>query len=167
MKLVDLKPCSFSLATARESRTLRDAWDVAPSPDLMWLIGKAHINGTLPRRALVLVAVRCAETVAHLLDDASLPHLATVASWANGADDVIDDDLRGASTALCTAAYAVDAADVVAYAAYAAVAAVAAYAYDAAAYAVDADDAVADVIRDAVTLGTVCAALGLNPDEVL
>ena len=157
MKLADLKPCATGLASARESRTLRDAWDVASRNDLIWLIGKAHTVGTLPRRALVLVACRCVETVAHLITDDSLPHLATVSSWANGADDVSDEDLREAREALLAgyrAAYACHNA-IAAYAAYAAAA-------DAATYAAD-----ADVIRDAITMETVCSALGLDPDEVL
>jgi hypothetical protein len=160
----------------------------------MWLIGKAHTAGTLPRRALVLVAVRCVECVAHLLADDSLPHLATLSSWAHGADDVTAEDLEeawrvlanaakaaaaaAAKAAAAAAAYDAGAAAVAraianaAYAAYAYAANSAAYAANSAAYAAavsayDAADADADVIRDAITLKTVCSALGLDPDEVL
>ena len=200
MKLADLNPPASVLASARESRTLRDAWDVASRHDLMELIGKAHTWGTLPRRDLVLVTVRCVECVAHLLADESLPHLATVSSWANGADDVTREDLEEARRSLRDAAYAAYAAGAYAAAAYtaanaAAYAAYAAYAAHAAAADADAADAYvtaayayvtaadayvtaayayvtaayadADVIRDAITLEAVCAALCLDPDEVL
>ena len=169
MKLVDLNPCKAGLASARKSRTLRDAWDVASRHDLMWLIGKAHVVGTLSRRDMVLVAVRCVECVARLLDDKILPHLVTLSSWAQGADDVTGEDVRAARRALAADAYAAaDDAYAAADDAYAAAdtnAAADAASY--AAYSADYAAADADVIRDAITLETVCSALGLDPDEVL
>jgi hypothetical protein len=136
----------------------------------MWLVGKAHSRGTLTRRALVLVAVRCCETVAHLMTPDALPHLATIGSWASGEEDVTVEDLREARDALRMIS---DAAYADAYAYYAAAATADAYAaadYAAAyaAYAADYADAYAamcDVIRDAITIDEVCAALGLDPDQ--
>jgi len=187
--MLALLPCKDGLARAAESPTLREWWGTAAnSGDMMWLVGKAHSRGTLPRRGLVLVAVRCAETCAHLMPDEALPHLATVSSWANGADDITVQDLCEARNALWSvraAAYDAAAGTVSAAAyAYAAAyaAAAAAYAYDAAAaYAAAAAaaadaatftaaayaayDAMCDVIRDAITIDVVCAALGLDPEQ--
>jgi len=157
--LLALNPCVEGLARAAESPTLRDWWETSTTRgDMMWLVGKAHSRGTLTRRALVLVAVRCCETVAHLMTPDALPHLATIGSWASGEEDVTVEDLREARDALrmiADAAYA--------YAAYAAAAA--AYAADDADADAAAADAVCDVIRDAITIDEVCAALGLDPDQ--
>ena len=163
-KLLALNPCVEGLARAAESPTLREWWETSTTRgDMMWLVGLAHSRGTLTRRALVLVAVRCCETVAHLMTPDALPHLATVGSWASGADDVTVEDLREARDALrMISAAGTDAA--YAYAADAYAADAAAYAADAAADAAYAY-AVCDVIRDAITIDEVCAALGLDPDQ--
>ena len=175
--LTALLPCSDGLARAAESPTMREWWETSTSrSDMMWLIGRAHSRGTLTRRALVLVAVRCCETVAHMMPAAALPHLATISSWASGAADVTARDLVEARDALwkirqTAAANANADADYAAYAAAYAAADAYAYAADAAACVADADVdvdaacALCDVIRDAITIDEVCAALGLDPDQ--
>lgn len=153
--LTALSPCSDGLARAAESPTLREWWETSTTrSDVMWLVSSAHSKGTLPRRRLVHVAVRCAETVAHLMPPAALPLLADLSAWTHGADDVDIVHLRSRLREVRYAAYAADAANAAADAAYAANAADAA-----------ADVAVCDVIRDAITIGEVCAALGLDPDQ--
>ena len=95
-KILALTPCRDGLARAAESTTLREWWDTLTNrSDMMWLVGKAHSHGSLSRRTLALVAVRCCEAVAHLMPAAALPHLATVSSWAHGADDVSAADAAG------------------------------------------------------------------------
>jgi len=186
--LTALSPCFDGLDRAAESPTLREWWETSTTrSDMMWLVGSAHSQGTLPRRRLVHVAVRCAETVAHLMPPAALPLLADLSAWTHGADDVDIVHLRSRlwevryaayaayiAAAAADAAYAAAAAADAAYAAYDAAAAYAAYdaayaAYDAAAAAADAAayDAAAmcDVIRDAIGIDEVCAALGLDPDQ--
>jgi len=166
--LTALSPCSDGLARAAESPTLREWWETSTTrSDVMWLVSSAHSKGTLPRRRLVHVAVRCAETVAHLMPPAALPLLADLSAWTHGADDVDIVHLRSrlrevryAANAAAAYAAAADAADAANAAADAADAAYAANAADAAA-----DVAVCDVIRDAITIGEVCAALGLDPDQ--
>lgn len=166
-KIRALSPCPEGLARAVECGTLREWWDTSTTrSDMTWLVGKAHSRGTLPRRRLVRMAVRCCETVAHVMPPEALPLLADLSAWCGGADDI---DLRQVHDALWTirrtaAAYAyADAADAAADAADAADAAYAA-ADAAAAYAAD---AMCDVIRDEIDIDEVCAALGLDPDEVL
>ena len=180
--LIALSPCTSGLARAAESPTMREWWDTSTSrSDLMWLVGRTHSRGILSRRALVLVAVRCCETVAHLMPADALPHLATIGSWAHGETDVSVDEINEARTKLwwirrkayaADAAYAAvdaaayyattdDAADAAYYATTATTAADAADAADYAAYAA----AMCDVIRDAITIDEVCAALGLDPDQ--
>jgi hypothetical protein len=164
--LTALSPCSDGLDRAAESPTLREWWETSTTrSDMMWLVGKTHSQGSLSRRRLVHVAVRCAETVAHLMPPAALPLLADLSAWAHGADDVdllaTWESLRDVRhAAYAYAAYAADAANAAAYAAYA-YAADAAYAY-ADAYAAA---AMCDVIRDAIGIDEVCAALGLDPDQ--
>jgi len=211
--LTALSPCSDGLARAAESHTLREWWETSTTrSDMLWLVGKVHSKGSLSRRRLVHVAVRCAETVAHLIPPAALPLLADLSAWTHGADDV---DLTATRNALlnvrhaayaaayaaaaaadaaaadaaydaaCAAYAAADAAYDAACAAYAAAYAAdaaydaayaAAYAAYAAAYAADAavadfcaaitdDAAMCDVIRDAIGIDEVCAALGLDPDQ--
>ena len=199
--LTALGPCADGLARAAESPTLREWWEASTTrSDMMWIVGKAHSHGALPRRRIVAVAVRCAETVAHLMPPDALPLLAGVQAWAHGADDVDLDAARGALWQIKRSAYAAaagaagaayaaanaaasgassayaaaNAAAAYAYAAVAAVAADDAAAYAAAAYAAaDADAAdgaaayaaLCDVIRDAITIDEVCAALGLDADK--
>ena len=172
--LTALSPCTDGLARAAECPTLREWWETSTSrSDMIWLIGKAHSRGTLSRRRLVYVAVRCAETVAHLMPPAALPLLADVSAWAHGADDV--DlvatraslwEIRCAAHAAATAA-TYDAATAATAAYDAADAATAAYdAADALAYAAAyASAALCDVIRDAIAIDEMCAALGLDPDQ--
>lgn len=136
--LLALNPCVDGLARATESPTLREWWDTSTSrSDMMWLVGRAHANGTLPQRTLVRVAVRCCETVAHLMPPEALPLLADLAAWCGGADDVDLWQVRDALLPIMRA--------------YAA--------------AVVAAAAMCDVIRDAITIDEVCAALGLDADR--
>jgi hypothetical protein len=183
--LKNLDPCSEVLDRARESATLRDWWETSTRlSDLMWLIGKAHVKGTLTRRRLVGVSLRCATTAAHLMPPECLPLLADLTAWCDGGDAVdpaqTSDDLweirRAAThayTDTCTAAYAYTAthAYAAAYAfatAYADAANAAAYAYAAATAAytdTTTSYAMCDVVRDVITIDEVCAALGLDPDQ--
>ena len=108
------------------------------------------------------------------LTDNQLRHLRSlIERERTHADDVTSEDLEEARRALAYAADAATAATATAAAAYAYAAAAAATAtavysaYAAAAAAAAEADADADVIRDAITLETVCLALGLDPDEVL
>ena len=124
----------------------RDEWDSCENAvTLMRAVGDAHVRGTITRRRLVQVAIRCVEPVAYLLSDEALTALADLTAWSHGADDVDVDDVRRRLWAERRDAYAraADAAD-----AAAADAAAAAYAFaadaaaaDAAAYAADADAA--------------------------
>lgn len=154
--------------------TLRAWWAETTSlGHMMWLVDQAHTRGALPRRRLVGVAVACVLTVAHLLDESTLPYLATVSAWASGNAGVTAVDLVTArknmfsayADAIYTArdAYAADAADA-AYAADVTDAAIFA-AYAAADADADADPAMVDVIRDTISIDEVCTALGLDPDQ--
>jgi hypothetical protein len=115
----------------------RDEWESCENAyTLMRCIGGAHVRGTIPRRRLVQVTLRCVEPVAYLLSDESLTALADLTAWSHGADDVDVDDVSrrlleesAAARSHYAAAYA--AAD------YAA----ADYAADAAAHAANATDA--------------------------
>ena len=156
-KIKALSPCPEGLARAVECGTLREWWETSTTlSDMTWLVGKAHSKGTLPRRRLVHMAVRCCETVAHVMPPEALPLLADIAAWCGGADDIDLRQVRDALWSIRTANAAADAAAANAYAA--AYAAANAYA-DAA--------AMCDVTRDALDIDEVCAALGLDPDEVL
>jgi len=167
-RLLALSPCAGSLARVGAHPTLRAWWDDGDgdvSWDMAWLIGLAHSRGTLPRCRLVGVAVACAETAADLLPDEARPHLATVASWARGDADVTAGDLRRARIALLEIRDSADAAYAAAAAADGGGRAHAAYAATAAVYAATTYAATCDVIRDAITIDEVCAALGLDPDQ--
>ena len=145
-KIRALSPCPEGIARAVECGTLREWWETSTTrSDMTWLVGKSHSKGTLPRRRLVRMAVRCCETVAHVMPHEALPLLADIAAWCGGADDVDLRQVRDALQVIRRAAYD-DAA---------------AAAYDAAAAAI------CDVIRDALDIDEVCAALGLDPDEAL
>jgi hypothetical protein len=118
----------------------RDEWnDCENAYTLMRSVGVAHVRGTITRRRLVEVAIRCVEPVAYLLSEKSLTALADLTAWSHGADDV---DVDKVSRRLREER----AADAAAYAA----AAAAADAYAAAWAAADADAALCDVIRDCI-----------------
>jgi len=148
----------------------RDEWnDCENAYTLMRAIGDAHVRGTITRRRLVQVTLRCVEPIAYLLSDESLTALADLTAWSHGADDVDLSDVRRRlwfeqRDAAYTAAYAAATAARPAAAARATDAArAAARADDAAALAAAATDAAAaaaraafggaalcDVIRDAI-----------------
>jgi len=99
--LLQLNACQSGIDEVTAAASFRAAWDASASTsDLAWLI--AH---TLPRARLVRVAVRCAETCAHLAPPECLPLLADVSAWANGAEIDID----AVRDALWAARYAADA----------------------------------------------------------
>jgi hypothetical protein len=164
--LTALSPCLDGLDRAAESSTVREWWETSTTrSDMMWLVGSAHSQGTLQRRRLVHVAVRCAETIAHLMPPASLPLLADLSAWTHGADDVDIVQVRNrlwkvryAAAAIAAAAAVADDADAAAYTVDDAIA-------DATDANVAADAAICDVIRDAIGIDEVCAALGLDPDQ--
>ena len=115
----------------------RDEWESCENAyTLMRCIGGAHVRGTITRRRLVQVTLRCIEPIAYLLSDESLTALADLTAWSHGADDVDLIDVIRKSEAQWTAARS-------AYAAadYAAAYAAADYAADAAAHAANATDA--------------------------
>jgi hypothetical protein len=158
----------------------RDEWESCENAyTLMRCIGGAHVRGTITRRRLVQVTLRCIEPIAYLLSDDSLTALADLTAWAHGADDVDLSDVRRrlweerkAAAAVAAAAYATTtAATAAAYAAAAAAAAyaadaaadaaaaaAAAYAADAAAYAADAAAAAAAYAADAAAWAAYAAA---------
>lgn len=149
--------------------TYRDFFDTTEDVyALMLFVGKAHSSGTLTRQRLMQVVVRCCETVAWRMPDASRTALADVAAWAHGDDGV---DLHDAYSAADAAYSACSAAADAAYSAYAAAvcsAADAAYsACSAADAAAAAYSALCDVVRDEITVEEVCSALDVNPDEVM
>jgi len=99
--LQNLNACQSGIDEVKAAASFRAAWDASLSTsDLAWLI--AH---TLPRARLVRVAVRCAETCAHLAPPECLPLLADVSAWADGAKIDID----AVRDALWAARYAADA----------------------------------------------------------
>jgi hypothetical protein len=115
----------------------RDEWESCENAyTLMRCIGGAHVRGTITRRRLVQVTLRCIEPIAYLLSDESLTALADLTAWSHGADDVDLIDVTRKLEAQWTAARS-------AYAAadYAAAYAAADYAADAAAHAANATDA--------------------------
>jgi len=99
--LQNLNACQSGCDEVKAAASFRAAWDTSTSTsDMSWLI--AH---TLPRARLVRVAVRCAETCAHLAPPECLPLLADVSAWADGAKIDID----AVRDALWAARYAADA----------------------------------------------------------
>ena len=79
--LRDLNACQSGIDEVKAATSFRAAWDASTSTsDMSWLIAHA-----LPRARLVRVAVRCAETCAHLAPPECLPLLADVSAWADGA----------------------------------------------------------------------------------
>jgi len=99
--LQSLNACQSGIDEVKAAASFRAAWDASTSTsDMAWLI--AH---TLPRARLVRVAVRCAETCAHLAPPECLPLLADVSAWANG--EKIDID--AVRDKLWAARYAADA----------------------------------------------------------
>jgi len=73
----------------------REEWEACEDAGaLMRVIGDAHVRGTLTRRRLVQVTLRCVEWQARLLPEKALTALADLTAWANGADDVDLEDVR-------------------------------------------------------------------------
>jgi hypothetical protein len=73
----------------------REEWEACDDAGaLMRVIGDAHVRGTLTRRRLVQVTLRCVEWQAHLLPETALTALADLTAWAHGADDVDLEDVR-------------------------------------------------------------------------
>lgn len=73
----------------------REEWEACDDAGaLMRVIGDAHVRGTLTRRRLVQVTLRCVEWQAYLLPERALTALADLTAWANGADDVDLEDVR-------------------------------------------------------------------------
>jgi hypothetical protein len=73
----------------------REEWeDCDDAGALMRAIGDAHVRGTVTRRRLVQVMLRCLEPQAYLLPETALTALADLTAWANGADDVDLEDVR-------------------------------------------------------------------------
>jgi hypothetical protein len=190
-RLLALDPCSDARAWLDEERptSLRAAWDTCPRGDwLVWVVGQAHIYGALTRQRLVQVALRAIEPVCHLLTTEQVADLGVVARWPVGEatlDEVREarerlyaryiaaDVLRAARAASVAAALAADAAALAACDALAALRAALAACDAASRAAVAASDAtyaattaaVADVVRAAITLDEVAAALGWDADE--
>ena len=133
----------------------RDEWESCENAyTLMRAVGDAHVRGTITRRRLVQVTLRCVEPIAYLLSDGALTALADLTAWANGADDVDVDKVsrrlweerEAAYVTALAAAWAADAAYAVALAAaWAALALAAAYAAAEAAAAATAAAAAADL----------------------
>jgi hypothetical protein len=183
-RLAALDACQAARDWLATQPSLREAWDTCGERSWMtWLIGRAHSRGSLSRERLVQVTLRVVEPVLHLLpDDCTIvDDLGIVAAWTVGratredlrvACDRINAERRklwNADAAAATAAYAYAAAAdadaaAAAYAAAATAAAAAYAAYAAAAAAADAD-ALCDVLRAAITIDEIGAALGLDPDE--
>jgi hypothetical protein len=133
----------------------RDEWESCENAyTLMLAIGDAHVRGTITRRRLVQVTLRCVEPMAYLLSGKSLIALANLTAWSHGADDVDLSDLRRRLWVERRAAAAWDAADAWA-AAWAAVATATTADDDAAAraaaWATARAAAICDVIRDCIT----------------
>ncbi len=171
MKILSLSPCSDAVAYLRTQPSLRAAWDDCERSDwLVWLVCRAHDRGTLSRQRLVQCCLRWIEPVCYLLPNKSITDLGVVARWTVGA--AIIENVRETRDRLWrrywsdanTAARATAAA--AAADAAAAAAAVAAAAAAARATAADAA-AAADVVRASITLDEVCAALDLDPEEVV
>jgi hypothetical protein len=161
-RLTDLDACPSGLAC--ESATLREWWDTTTTlDDMTWLLGQAHRRGTLTRRRLVAVSLRAVETCVHLMPEACVAPLGRLCDWVEGDDSV---DLAEVRQELWTA-YAAAATLAGAVAANAAAATTfanaAAYAYDVEACA--AQGATCDILRDAITIDEVCAALSLDPNQ--
>lgn len=73
----------------------REEWEACEDAGaLMRVIGDAHVRGTLTRRRLVQVTLRCVEGQAYLLPEKALTALADLTAWAHGADDVDLEDVR-------------------------------------------------------------------------
>ena len=158
----DTPSCTYR-PLARAAQVVNDRLRDEDRHLLVPLIGRlfgttAPVSDTAFARFAAMSVLPLARAVEHLHPSAKACNDVVDRYWRGEASI---DDVRSAKEA---AAYADDA-DAAAYAAYAA---------DAAAYAADAADAAADaayayavcdVIRDAITIDEVCAALGLDPDQ--
>lgn len=142
--LAKLGACDEGVARARAHPTLRQWWEHGERDDMMWLIGEAHIHGTLPRRRLVAVALACAETMREHMPEASRQVCDDLRRWVEGDDSVDLDDVRRRACAAHSAALflLLTASATATHAAYAATA-----------------------TRSAITIDEVCAALGLDPEQ--
>ena len=158
--------------------TLREWWDGSTNPDdMMWLVGKAHAKGNLSRRRIVQVALRACEVSMHLAPEAVVEPLGRLCDWLDGDDSIdlvsVQDTLQAETiTSTSWSAYCAT------YAAYATAHATTHIAETATHYADlattndasagDDDDegepAMTDVIRDAITIDELCAALNLDPE---
>lgn len=141
--LQEMKACPSGLAEVDNAGSMRAAWESSTSQaDMMWLLGALHRRGSLSRRRLVRVAVRCVETVAHLAPPESWPLLADLSAWTDGDETTID--LRATREALWGIRDAAGAG---------------------AAAAADAAGAgaagICDVIRDEIDAAEICAAMGV------
>jgi len=138
-----------------------DEWESCENAyTLMRAVGGAHVRGTITRRRLVQVAIRCVEPVAYLLSDGALTALADLTAWSHGADDVDLSDVRRRLWVERRAAYADADAEYADYAladaAAVATATTATTAADdaaarAAAWATARAAALCDVVRDCIT----------------
>ena len=181
MKLKDLNPCKYE---SRIGSTIRAEWNKSKS-DAMWLVSKAHFEGTLERRSLVGLILKTIQPCFELMPLSSKNCVDQLQLWVDGDNEIDLTQLRDAASAAADAAYAADAAAAraaaaafraadAAYATYAVATAAAAYAADAAAASAAAFRAAyADAARDSVdvrlhiTVEECCNYLGLDPDEVL
>jgi bisphosphoglycerate-independent phosphoglycerate mutase (AlkP superfamily) len=133
--LKKLDACAAGIDEVREAGTFRAAWETSTNLSHMtWLLR------VLPQKRTARVAIRCAETVAHLMPAECLPLLADVSAYVDGDTSINIHAVQGRL-------WGIDAA--------------AAYAADAACAAI------CDVICDEVDADEIAAAMKINPDEVL
>ena len=177
-RLHSLEACADAVAFVETCATVEEAWETCQDGHwLAWLVGRAHSSGGLTQQRLVRVILRVIEPVLYLAHGAA-DHLGVVARWTVGEATI--EEVRTAHLALwrirsdadADAPYAAYASAAAAYAA-----AAAAYASDAAAYAHSAvraysaaayaaERAMADVVRAAITIDELCAALDVTRGAV-
>lgn len=152
-------PCSYGLKRAAEAATLREGWNCSlVLGDMWWLVEKAHESGSLSRRRLIQVALRVCK--AAMAPETVVAPLGRLCDWADGDDSVDLVSVRESLWSGTVAAFA--------HLGEAATAASTAWAVE------SVGDAVAlvelhpailcDVIRDAITIDELCAALNLDPE---
>lgn len=191
MKFSELNPCDYENRKKQYS-TLREQWEDASRSDLLWLIGKAHSVGNMPRKRLVEITLNVIEPFIQSAPRESKECIAELRRWIAGDEvDLLEVKIKAAkasnanananAAAAAYAAAASNAASNYAYAAYAATnaanaatnaATTAAYyaAYANAANAAAANAyAYADIkkrIHEVVTLDEICSYLDINPEEI-